>query len=75
LIELSIKLSDKIQHAGDRSNSPKSKGAIRKLPPNELEIANFPQSEKATEVGTLPTLAARLTPLISLVYNKTRQKS
>ncbi|MCC3420387.1 MAG: hypothetical protein JGK28_21360 [Microcoleus sp. PH2017_07_MST_O_A] len=75
LIELSIELYDKIQHAGDRSNSPKSKGAIRKLPPNELEITNFPQSEKATEVGTVPKLAARLTPLISLVYNKTRQKS
>ena len=57
------------------ATAPKVTGAIRKLPPSELEIANFPQSKKATEVGTVPTLAARLTPLISLVYNKTRHKS
>ena len=75
LIEWSIELEDKIQQRAIVAIAPKVRGAIRKLPPNELEIANFPQSEKATEVGTLPTLAARLTPLISLVYNKTRQKS
>ncbi|WP_293154447.1 MULTISPECIES: hypothetical protein [unclassified Microcoleus] len=75
LMELSIELYDKIQQRAIAATAPKVRGAIRELPPNELEIANFPQSEKATEVGTVPTLAARLTPLISLVYNKTRQKS
>ena len=55
------------------ATAPKVTGAIRKLPPNELEIANSSQSEKATEVDTVPTLAARLTPLTVLVYRKTRR--
>ena len=40
------------------ATAPKVTGAIRKLPPNELEIANSSQSEKATEVGTVPKLGA-----------------
>ncbi|XZN97540.1 MAG: hypothetical protein ACM65K_04350 [Microcoleus sp.] len=54
---------------------PKIMGTIRELPPKELETTNFPQSQKFLKLAQLLILTARLTALMTSVYNKMPHKS
>jgi Carbohydrate-selective porin, OprB family/S-layer homology domain len=56
-VDRALPLQDTVAESAPET-APKVTGAIRELPPKELEIANSPQSQKDAEVGTVADISS-----------------